>query len=142
MYPTYAEMLKVSQDTTLTPSQKMHELFKNSKTRPLSSYIKRDEYLGYPLSPNLNLEAAVVEINAGQTYTLRYPDNTYHILDTGTYEEIDGVDYIAVTSLEELDTTDEYFQELLATEDTPLPFYQGGFVDEDLQSFFLNSYPK
>ena len=142
MYPTYAEILKVSQDTTLTPSQKTHELFKNSKTRPLSSYIKDSDDLDYPLSPNLNKEAVVVEINAGQTYTIRYPDNTYHILDTGTYEEIDGVDYIAVTSLEELGTTDEYFKELLATEDTPLPFYQGGFVDEDLQSFFLNSYPK
>ena len=141
MYPTYAEILKVSQDTSLTPSQKTHELFKNSRTEPLSSYLNKKE-LSHPLSPNLHKDAVVVQINAGQTYTLRYPDNTYHIFDTGTYEEIDGVDYIAVTSLEENGTTDEYFQELLATDDTPLPFYQGGFVDEDLQSFFLNSYPK
>jgi len=142
MYPTYQEIMKVSQDTTLTPSQKYHELFKNSKTEPLSSYL--DEELSHPLSPNLHKEAVVVEINAGQTFTLRYPDNTYHILDLGTYEVIEGIDYISVTSLEDLgnEIVDQYFTELLTTEDTPLPFYQGGFIDEELQKFFLNSYPE
>jgi hypothetical protein len=141
MYPTHQEMMKVSQDTTLTPSQKYHELFKNSKTRLLSSYL--DRKLSHPLSPNLHKEAIVVQINEGQTFTLRYPDNTYHILDLGTYEEIEGIDYIAVTSLEDLgnEIADQYFTELLSTEDTPLPFYHGGFIDEDLQEFFLNSYP-
>lgn len=142
MYPTHQQMMKVSQDTTLTPSQKYHELFKNSKTVPLSSYLNQE--LEYPLSPNLHKEAVVVEVNAGQTFTLRYPDNTYHILDTGSYEEIAGNSYTSVTSLEDLgnEIVDQYFTELLTTEDTPLPFYQGGFIDEDLQKFFLNSYPR
>jgi hypothetical protein len=147
MYPTYQEIMKVSQDTTLTPSQKMHEIFKNSKTEPLQEWLdKRLELFGQdlvdPVDPSVKIDQAeVVEVNAdGQILVFRYPDNTYHYIDAGAYVEIEGIDHIAVDSIDD-DSIKSYFQDLLVTDDSPLVFYRGFWVDKDLQKFFLNSYP-
>jgi hypothetical protein len=147
MYPTYQEIMKVSQDTTLTPSQKMHEIFKNSKTEPLQEWLdKRLELFGQdlvdPVDPSVKIDQAeVVEVNAdGQILVFRYPDNTYHYIDAGSYVEIEGIDHIAVDSIDD-DSIKSYFQDLLVTDDSPLVFYRGFWVDKDLQEFFLNSYP-
>ena len=142
MYPTYEDILKVSQDPTLTPSQKMHEIFKNSKTEPLQEWIdKVSIFQDYPIDPSVKIDQAeVVEVNAdGQILVFRYPDNTYHYLDAGAYVEVEGVDYIAVDSVD--DSIGSYFQDLLMTDDSPLVFYRGSWIDKDLQKFFLNSYP-
>jgi hypothetical protein len=142
MYPTYEEIKKVSQDTTLTPSQKMHEVFKNSKTQPLRMWIEKQSiFQDHPIDPSLKIDQAeVVEVNAdGQILVFRYPDNTYYYVDAGMYTEIDGVDHIAYDLIQE---DDSYFQDLLMTDDSPLIFYRGFWVDEDLQNFFLNSYPE
>jgi len=143
MYPTYEDILKVSQDPTLTPSQKMHEIFKNSKTEPLQEWIdKVSIFQNYPIDPSVKIDQAeVVEVNAdGQILVFRYPDNTYHYLDAGAYVEVEGVDYIAVDSVD--DSIGSYFQDLLMTDDSPSVFYRGSWIDEDLQKFFLNSYPE
>lgn len=148
IYPTYEDAMKVSQDTTLTPSQKMHELFKNSKTEPLQKWI--DEHSisqDHPIDPSVKIDQAeVVEVDAdGQILVFRYPDNTYHFLDTGGYVEIEGTTYIQFSSLDNIgvEVTEDYFKNLLDTEDTSMsPFYRGFWVDEDLQKFFLNSYPE
>ena len=148
MYPTYTDVLKVSQDTTLTPSQKLHELFKNSKTRSLKSYIASSNlFQDYQVEPSLNVDQAeIVEVDAdGQVVTFRYPDNTYHWIDAGSYIKIEGITYIPFSSLDNVDVevTEDYFKNLLDTEDTSMsPFYRGFWVDEDLQKFFLNSYPE
>ena len=142
MYPTYEDILKVSQDPTLTPSQKMHEIFKNSKTEPLQEWIdKVSIFQDYPIDPSVKIDQAeVVEVNAdGQILVFRYPDNTYHFLDAGGYVEIEGVDHIAVDSVD--DSIEQWFQDLLMTDDSPLVFYRGSWIDEDLQKFFLYSYP-
>lgn len=145
MYPTYEQIKKVSQDTTLTPSQRLHELFKNSKTEPLSTYIDEDFLGEYPLDPSVRLnEADVVEVNAdGQIIVFRYPDNTYHVIDSGATATIEGSEYISPESLDDFDeeTTQQYYNDLLMTDDSPLTFYRGGWVDKDLQSFFLSTYP-
>lgn len=143
MYPTYEYIKKVSEDTTLTPSQKIHEIFKNSKTQPLRMWIeKQSMFQSTPIDPSVKIDQAeVVEVNAdGQILVFRYPDNTYHFLDAGGYVEIEGVDYIAVDSVDE--STEQWFQDLLMTDDSPLVFCRGFWVDEDLQRFFLNSYPE
>jgi len=143
IYPTYEDAVKVSQDTTLTPSQKLHEIFKNSKTEPLQMWIdKQSIFQDHPIDPSVKIDQAeVVEVNAdGQILVFRYPDNTYHFLDAGGYVEIEGVDYIAVDSVD--DSIEQWFQDLLMTDDSPLVFYRGFWVDEDLQKFFLNSYPE
>jgi hypothetical protein len=143
MYPTYTDVLKVSQDTTLTPSQKLHELFKNSKTEPLQKWLDRQDT---PVDPSLNVgQAEVVEIDAdGQIAVFRYPDNTYHWIDAGSYITIDDVDYLPSGSHDdEEEIVQEYFRDLLDTQDpTAGPFYRGFWVDEDLQMFFINSYPE
>jgi len=141
MYPTYEEIKKVSQDTTLTPSQKMHEIFKNSKTQPLSKWLDQGIFKTYPIDPSLKIDQAeVVEVNAdGQTLTFRYPDNTYYFIDAGMYTEIEDVDHIAYDEINE--SIDSYLEDLLMIDDSPLTFYRGFWVDEDLQKFFLNSYP-
>lgn len=148
MYPTYTDVLKVSQDTTLTPSQKLHELFKNSKTRSFKDYIESSSlFQDYQVEPSLNVDQAeVVEVDAdGQVVTFRYPDNTYHWIDAGSYIKIEGTTYIPFSSLDNVDVevTEDYFKNLLDTEDTSMsPFYRGFWVDKDLQEFFLNSYPE
>ena len=40
------------------------------------------------------------------------------------------------------DSIEQWFQDLLMTDDSPLVFYRGFWVDEDLQLNFLNSYPE
>jgi len=141
MYPTYEEIKKVSQDTTLTPSQKMHEIFKNSKTEPLSKWLEQSIFKTHPIDPSLKIDQAeVVEVNAdGQTLVFRYPDNTYYYVDAGMYTKIDDVDHIAYDLIQ---GNDSYFEDLLMTDDSPLVFYRGFWVDEDLQKFFINSYPE
>jgi hypothetical protein len=148
MYPTYQDAVKIAEDTTLTPSQKLHKLFKNSKTRSLKSYIESSNlFQDYQVEPSLNVDQAeVVEVDAdGQVVTFRYPDNTYHSIDAGSYTKIEGTTYISFSSLDTLDVavTEDYFKNLLDAEDTSMsPFYRGFWVDEDLQKFFLNSYPE
>ena len=147
MYPTYEYIKKVSEDSTLTPSQKMHEIFKNSKTISLKEYIENNDLFTSeePIDPSLKIDQAeVVEINAdGQTVTFRYPDNTYHYVDAGMYIEIEGVRHIAYESLDNIpEGTQAYFDDLLMTDDSPLTFYRGGWIDEDLEKFFLSTYPK
>ena len=146
MYPTYEYIKKVSEDTTLTPSQKMHEIFKNSKTQPLRMWIeKQSMFQKTPIDPSVKIDQAeVVEVSAdGQILTFRYPDNSYHFIDAGLYIEIEGVDHIAVLSLDkEPEGTQNYFDDLLMTDDSPLVFYRGWWIDTDLQEFFLNSYPQ
>jgi NDP-sugar pyrophosphorylase family protein len=147
MYPTHSDIVKVSQDTTLTPSQKFHELFKNSKTTSLKSYIaSRTLYQDIQVEPSLNVDQAdVVEVDAdGQVITFRYPDNTYHWLDAGTYTTIEGTRYLPFISVDvKEEIIEDYFKNLLDTEDSSMsPFYRGFWVDSDLQEFFLNSYPE
>ena len=147
MYPTHSDIVKVSQDTTLTPSQKLHELFKNSKTTSLKSYIASSNlFQDTQVEPSLNVDQAeIVEIDAdGQVVTFRYPDNTYHWIDAGSYVTIEGTEYIPFMSVNtEEEIIQDYFKNLLDTEDTSMsPFYRGFWVDKDLQKFFLNSYPE
>ena len=147
MYPTYSDIVKVSQDTTLTPSQKLNELFKNSKTTPLKDYIASSKLFQDPkVEPSLNVDQAeIVEIDAdGQVVTFRYPDNTYHWIDAGSYVTIEGTEYIPFMSVDtEEEIIQDYFKNLLDTEDSSMsPFYRGFWVDKDLQMFFLSSYPE
>jgi hypothetical protein len=147
MYPTYEDAVKVSQDTTLTASQKLHELFKNSKTTSLKSYIASSNlFQDHQVEPSLNVDQAeIVEIDAdGQVVTFRYPDNTYHWIDAGSYVTIEGTEYIPFMSVDtEEEMIQDYFKNLLDTEDSSMsPFYRGFWVDKDLQMFFLSSYPE
>ena len=143
MYPTYEHILKVSKDQTLTPSQKMHEIFKNSKTEPLREWLDRvSVFQDYPIDPSLKIDQAeVVEVNGdGQILVFRYPDNTYYFVDGGMYTTIEGVDHIAYDEIH--DGIDVYFEDLLVTDDASMIFCRGYWIDDDLQKFFLNSYPE
>lgn len=101
---TYEQVKQVSQDPTLTPSQKMHEIFKNSKTTPLKYFIENSGLFDRPIEPSIKVdEAEVVEISGGQVFTFRYPDNSYHFVDAGMYTEIEGQLYIAVQSLDDVE---------------------------------------
>jgi len=147
MYPTHSDIVKVSQDTTLTPSQKLHELFKNSKTTSLKSYIASSNlFQDTQVEPSLNVDQAeVVEVDAdGQVVTFRYSDNTYHWIDAGSYVTIEGTQYLPFMSVDvEEEIIQDYFKNLLDTEDSSMsPFYRGFWVDKDLQMFFLSSYPE
>lgn len=147
MYPTYEHILKVYKDQTLTPSQKMHEIFKNSKTQPLQKWLDQDIFKTdlsskqIQIDPSLKIDQAeVVEVNAdGQILTFRYPDNTYYFIDAGIYTEIEDVDHISFHSFDE-EIINSYLEDLLSKE--PLTFARGFFVDEDLEDFFTNSYPE
>lgn len=144
MYPTYEHLVLVSQDQNLTPSQKMHEIFKSSKTQPLSTYVNED-YLGDELlHPELTLEdkEAVSVEGDGQIILFRNSENKYFFIDSGSFTEYEGQDYVDVTSIDDEDNIDKYFSDLLSTDDSLLLFSTGYFVDEDLQKSLLNSYPQ
>ena len=55
---TYEQVKQVSQDPTLTPSQKMHEIFKNSKTTPLRYFIENSGLFNRPIEPSIRVDEA------------------------------------------------------------------------------------
>jgi hypothetical protein len=67
-----------------------------------------------------------------QGFILRYPDNTYHHLDIGGYEEIDGIEYLSPEAVEEDPERYLYFlQEILNEKST---FWAYGLIlDEEVQ---------
>jgi hypothetical protein len=144
---TYNDALKLSKDTTLTPSQKLHGLFGNAKTLPLKDYIEsNDLFQDRPIDPSVDINnAEIVEVDGdGQVVVFRYPDNTYHTMDAGGYTEIDGVDYISSVGIDALgdDAVNDYFRDLLDAEDpTSGPFYRGYWIDQEFQKAFVESFP-
>ena len=157
MYPTYEHILKVYQDPNLTPSQKMHEIFKNSKTESLKKWIDCDMFKEYPIDPSLKIDQAeVVEVDGdGQIITFRYPDNTYYFIDAGMYTTIEDVDHIFFGSFGDScnfhikGVIDAYLEDLLYSEiydnggdlvwEDPQVFERGFWIDKDLEVSFLNS---
>ena len=78
-------------------------------------------------------EAVIIGMNDNQGFILRYPDNTYHHLDIGGYEEIDGIEYLSPEAVEEDPERYLYFlQEILNEEST---FWAYGLIlDEEVQN--------
>jgi translation elongation factor P/translation initiation factor 5A len=139
---TYTHTLKVSQDLSLTNSQKLHELFKEAKgTNAIACIIDDISEDEVHQLPELPQDAEVVFIDAGQVYYIRFPDNTYHILDTGTYTT--DHKFFSVLSLDkDYDKEDmEYLWERFLGE-AGLAFYQGFFIDDEAERKFSASFPQ
>jgi hypothetical protein len=77
-------------------------------------------------------EAVIIGMHDHQGFILRYPDNTYHHLDIGGYEEIDGIEYLSPEAVEEDPERYLYFlQEILNEKST---FWAYGLIlDEEVQ---------
>ena len=78
-------------------------------------------------------EAVIIGMHDHQGFILRYPDNTYHHLDIGGYEKIDGIEYLSPEAVEEDEERYLYFlQEILNEEST---FWAYGLIlDEEVQN--------
>lgn len=143
---TYDHMLKVSKDQTLTNSEKLHELFKDSKTEPMTNWIAKwasSELFGrYTLPPAFPADAQVLSHDGdGQILIARFNDNTYHLIDSGLWDANDNIIVIPFNDIDQ-ETMDDFWDAHLATDDTPMAFYRGGFIDQDLEHSFLNSFPE
>lgn len=138
---TYEHMIKVSKDQNLTNSQKLHELFKDAKGCGVDVAIdvKESERSDLPKFPQ---DAEVVYTNAGQTYFVRFPDNSYHVVDTGLYDT--GNDKFYMVALNEYEEQDMVYlwDTFLDIDDSPLAFYEGAFHDSDAQNKFLATFPE
>lgn len=140
---TYAHILEVSKSSKGTHSQKVHELFKDAKGQDAKERIifdiSENEVKHLPEIPQ---GSEVVFIDAGQVYFIRYPDNTYHVLDTGVYSS--GNKFYVASFDKDYDQEDmESFWDLfLNIEDTPMAFYHGAFVDQEAEQKFLASFPE
>jgi hypothetical protein len=136
---TYAHMIQVSRDPALTTSQKLHELFKDadswSRDRAFQDFNLSEEELDQLSSQVPSDAVCVAHDGDGQVLTFRYPDGSYHTVDLGDCFTI------SFDSLN-ADELTEYWDSLLSTEDTPLHFYNGGFVDSSLEASFLESFPQ
>lgn len=110
---TYAHMNKVSQDPTLSNSKKLSELFGQS--------------------------TGVVACNAGQTYIICL-DGEFFDADLGAKDD-NGVYQLIPFDDHDEEVMDGFWESLLATDDTPLFFYEGFFMDKDLEKTFLHSFP-
>lgn len=133
---TYAHMTEVSKDPNLTNSQKLHELFKDAKARRVSGNEERFEEeieLGVPGDAE-----EVASDGWGQILIFRYPDNTYHMTDTGAPELMSFDDDF------DNEMMDEFWENILQGDDgeVPLFFYHGGFHDEEAEKKFLTSFPE
>jgi hypothetical protein len=109
---TYAHMVKVSQDPTLSNSKKLSELFGQS--------------------------TGVVACNAGQTYIICL-DGEFFQADLGSTDD-NGIYQLIPFNSYDAEVMADFWESLLATDDTPLFFYEGFFMDEDLEKAFLHSF--
>jgi hypothetical protein len=139
---THSHVLKVSQDPSLTNSQKLHELFKEAKgTNAIARIIDDISEDEVHQLPELPQNAEVVFIDAGQVYYMRFPDNTYHVLDTGVYTT-DHKFFSVVSLNKDYDKEDmEYLWERFLGEDASA-FYQGFFIDNEAERKFSASFTK
>lgn len=111
---TYAHMVEVSQDPTRTNSEKLAELF--------------------------GTKDGVVACDAGQVYIICLEQGKFYQTDTGSYED-DGTLQLIPFDSYDAEVMADFWESLLATDDTPLFFYEGFFMDKDLEKSFLHSFP-
>ena len=136
---TYTHMIQVSKNKGLTNSQKLHELFKGAKSDPMSRWTE-DQDVALPSSFPEDARAVAFDAH-GQIIIVKFNDDTYHVVDFGSYDQ-DGC--ASVQSFDEFDDSSmaEVWDSYLNTDDTPLAFYEGAFVDTDLEASFLKSFPE
>jgi hypothetical protein len=139
-----------------TTSEIFHQVFKDVPGQPFSEIyhnigfagIKDEDHVEGGIKefdgtiqywhPSLPQDTAVViAMHDGQGFLLRYPDNTYHHLDIGGYEEIDGIEYLSPELVDEDEERFLYFlQEILNEEST---FWAYGLItDEKVQERILS----
>ena len=135
-----------------TVSEVFHQVFKDVPGKPFSEIYHNIGFAGIDEEdhveggikefdgtiqywhPSLPQDTAVViAMHDGQGFLLRYPDNTYHHLDIGGYEEIDGIEYLSPEAVEEDEERYLYFlQEILNEEST---FWAYGLIlDKEVQN--------
>ena len=126
---TYQHMIEVSQSDSLTNSQKLHELFRDAKSAPVAKWLYEDSVLDVPA------DAQVLAFDGdGDALIVRFSDDTYHAI-------MSGEDIVPFDLFNE-DEMSEFWDSYLSTDDTPLAFYRGAFIDQDLERAFLASFPE
>jgi len=136
---TYNHMLEVIQTPGLSTSQKLHELFKGAKSKPLDECYDHEQDHMIPAFLHEKNAECVHTDNYGQTLTFRLNDDTYVMVDSGTFNE-EGTEF-AVFPYDGVDE-DGMWEYFMSGDDVPLAFYQGGFIDADFEKSFLASFPE
>lgn len=140
---TYNHMLEVIQTPGLSISQKLHELFKGAKSKPLDECYDDEQARMIPAVLHEKNAECVHTDNWGQTLTFRLDDDTYVMVDSGTFNE-QGTEFAVFPYDEDEYALDEdgLWDYFMSEDDTPLAFYHGGFIDDDLEKSFLASFPE
>lgn len=133
---THVEMMKVHKDPSFTTSQKLQMLFADAETKSIQDEIQESIPTQYQ-----NLQVVGFSGN-GEWYILKDTNNKFYLTNTGNLDDEDNLIVEDVDA--DLDESQVYnlWASLLYTSDVdeaPLFFYDGQFIDEDLQDKFLSS---
>ena len=126
-----------------TNSEIFHQVFQYTSGAPFSSIYPNIGFTGaepveggfssydevqlwHPSIPQE--EAVIVTKDNSEAFILRYPDNTYHILDVCGQEEYEGKEYVSITSVDEDDQSLVYLKDILDPEGM---FWAYGLIIED-----------
>ena len=118
-------------DSKKNPQERYAAIFDGAAGENLSEYLNKQNIDASELNPSVPKNAEVVFTDGdGQNLTVRYPDGTYHYLDTGATTP-DG--FISVDNVNNFDSSvhDKFLGGLF--EGDGLPYYRGAFIDDNRQ---------
>lgn len=132
---TYEEMLKVSQMPGVTMSYKLHVLFKDCNFKVLGAVLNSAE-----LAESAPRDLQIVAFTAGQVFIARSSILEYFAIDLGSANDDGKLEAFSFNDSDE-ESQQEFWASLLDTQDAPMFFYDGFFLDSDLEKSFLASFP-
>lgn len=144
----YDSAKSVALDSDKSTQERYAAVFDGAKGENIVDYLKSQEVRGQgvkpsELDPSIPIDAEVVFTDGdGQSLTLRYPDGSYHHVDTGAVAENGLIPAESVNDYDAFDPSvhDEFLGGLF--EGDGLPYARGAFIDDDRQREMLDGITK
>ena len=128
---SYEDAKRIALDSNKSGQERHAAVFDGAEGKDFFDYVGRKGVERSELDPSIPEGTEVVFSDGdGQNLTLRYPDGSYHYVDTGATDEND---LISADSVDSLDTenNNEFLSGLFQSDG--LPYYRGAFIDEARQ---------
>ena len=132
----YNEAKRIALDSSKSAQERHAAVFDGAKGTDFFEFVTQDGVSPEELDPSIPKGTEIVFLDGdGQSLTLRYPDGSYHYVDTGGKDENN---LISPQSVEELDqeSTDKFLAGLFDPEG--LPYARGSFIDGLRQNTILS----
>jgi hypothetical protein len=129
----YDSAKAIALDSSKSAQERYAAIFDGAKGTNLPRYVEKFGTKRSELDPSIPNGAMVVFADGdGQNLTLRYPDGTYHYLDTGATDENDLISADPVSAYDAGGVNDKVLKDLLDPES--LMYARGGFIDDARQA--------